>query len=67
MNSDPFLEGSCQLISIDLSTNSENFGAYHAAFMLNFIKHSNFFHFLWILWHIWPLEQGSHLGHPVDA
>ena len=27
--------------------NIENFGAYHAAFMLNFIKHPNFFHFWW--------------------
>ena len=29
-------------------------------FMLNIPKHQKFFHFWWILWEIWPLEQGSH-------
>ena len=36
------------------STNSERFGPYPAAFMLNFPKHTNFFPFWWISKEFWP-------------
>ena len=49
------------------STNFERFGAYPAAFMLNFPKHTNFFPFWWISEELWPFFFRSHffLVHPV--
>ena len=50
-------------------TNFEQFGAYLAALMLNFPKHTNFFPFWWISEELWPLFLRSHffLVHPVDT
>ena len=44
----PIFQEGCQLQVFFLShfsTIFERFGAYHAAFMLNFMKHTNFFPF----------------------
>ena len=35
-------------------TNFERFGAYLAAFLLNFLRHTNFFPFWWISEELWP-------------
>ena len=53
LNFDPFLQGGCQ-----------HFGAYLAAFMLNFLKYPNIFNFWWFLE---EFEQTApfYLGHPV--
>ena len=48
-------------------TNFEKFGAYPAAFMLNFLKHTNFFPFWWISEELCPFFFRSHFFfvHPV--
>ena len=66
----PFSKGVANFKFIFLchfSTNFERFGAYPAAFVLNFPKHTNFFPFWWISEELWPLFSRSpfFLTHPV--
>ena len=70
MNFYPFSKGVANFKFIFLchfSINFERFGAYPAAFMQNFPKHTNFFPFWWISAELWPLFLRSHffLVHPV--
>ena len=71
MNFYPFSKGVANFKFIFLchfSINFERFGAYPAAFMQNFPKHTNFFPFWWISAELWPLFLRSHffLVHPVS-
>ena len=70
MNFYPFSKGVANFKFIFLchfSINFERFGAYPAAFMQNFLKHTNFFPFWWISAELWPLFLRSHFfsTHPV--
>ena len=54
-----WIDGEMQKVGNQSIINYEHFGAYPAAFMLNFPKHPNFFHFEGILEELWQFQRDA--------